>query len=204
VAALENRRAYRGCCRRPRVRTTRSAPHLISEIAVSVMHGFVTLNGMVLTLHKKLCASKQSRTSSCGAIANDIEVKLAEEMQEADEGIAERIARLLTWYSSLRNMDVNARVDDGHVTLIGEVDLLYHRHRIEAQKRRTRRFRYHPRMTKPRALKAPRRSATAIAEAPSTNAPVGCRPDRDWNPDDAGDDGRTRAATVGIGDADDH
>ena len=46
-------------------------------------------------------------------------------MEKADEGIAERVARLLGWYSSLRNMDVRAEVDDGHVTLTGAVDFLY-------------------------------------------------------------------------------
>lgn len=59
------------------------------------------------------------------AIANDIEVKSAAEMRKADESLAERTARLLTWYSSLRNMDVKAEVDDGHVTLTGSVDFLY-------------------------------------------------------------------------------
>ena len=97
-----------------------------SEIAVTVKHGAVTLNGMVLTLDEKICAERAVKNiKGVRAVANDIEVKLPDEMRRADEGIAEQIGRLLSWYSSLRNMDVKANVDDGRVTLTGEVDFLY-------------------------------------------------------------------------------
>ena len=97
-----------------------------SEIAVIVKDGAVTLNGMVLTLDEKICAERAVKDlRDVRAIANDIEVKLPEQMRKADERIAEQIGRLLTWYSSLRNMDVRANVDDGRVTLTGEVDFLY-------------------------------------------------------------------------------
>lgn len=97
-----------------------------SEIGVIVKDGAVTLNGMVLTLDEKMCAEHAvKRLRGVRAIANDIEVKLPKEMRKADEGIAEQIGRLLTWYSSLRNMDVYADVNDGRVTLNGEVDFLY-------------------------------------------------------------------------------
>lgn len=97
-----------------------------SQIAVTVKYGAVTLNGMVLSRDEKICAELAVKNvKGVRAIANDIEVKSPEEMEKADEGIAERVARLLGWYSSLRNMDVRAEVDDGHVTLTGEVDFLY-------------------------------------------------------------------------------
>ena len=104
--------------RNPRIRN--------SEIAVTVKYGAVTLNGMVLTLDEKNCAERAVKSiRGVRAIANDIEVKLPDDMRKADEGIAEQIGKLLSWYSSLRNMDVNADVDDGRVTLTGEVDFLY-------------------------------------------------------------------------------
>jgi osmotically-inducible protein OsmY len=97
-----------------------------SEIALTVKHGAVTLNGMVPTLDDKICAERAVKNiRGVRAVANDIEVKLPDEMRKADEGIAEQIGRLLSWYSSLRNMVVNANVDDGRVTLTGEVDFLY-------------------------------------------------------------------------------
>lgn len=97
-----------------------------SEIAVSVKHGTVTLNGMVSTLDEKHCAERAVKViKGVRAVANDIEVKLPAEMRKADEGLAEQIGRLLSWYSSLRNMEVQAEVDDGRVTLTGEVDFLY-------------------------------------------------------------------------------
>ena len=97
-----------------------------SEIGVIVKDGAVTLSGMVHTLDEKACAERAVKNvKGVRAIADDIEVKLPAQMRKADEHIAEQISRLLTWYSSLRNMDVRAEVDDGHVTLTGEVDFLY-------------------------------------------------------------------------------
>jgi osmotically-inducible protein OsmY len=104
--------------RSPRIRS--------SEIGVIVKDGAVTLSGMVHTLDEKACAERAVRNiKGVRAIADDIEVKLPAEMRKADEHVAEQISRVLTWYSSLRNMDVRAEVDDGHVTLTGEVDFLY-------------------------------------------------------------------------------
>jgi osmotically-inducible protein OsmY len=104
--------------RSPRIRT--------SEIGVIVKGGAVTLSGMVQTLDEKACAERAIKNiKGVRAIANDIEVKLPAQMRKADEHVAEQISRLLTWYSSLRNMDVRAEVDDGHVTLTGQVDFLY-------------------------------------------------------------------------------
>jgi osmotically-inducible protein OsmY len=97
-----------------------------SEIAVIVKHGAVTLNGMVVTRDEKICAELAVKNvAGVRAFANDIEVKSPEQMLKADESVAERVARVLTWYSSLRNMDVQAEVDDGRVTLTGKVDFLY-------------------------------------------------------------------------------
>jgi osmotically-inducible protein OsmY len=104
--------------RSPRIRA--------SEIGVIVKDGAVTLSGMVHTLDEKACAERAVRNiKGVRAIADDIEVKLPAEMRKADEHVAEQVSRVLTWYSSLRNMDVRAEVDDGHVTLTGEVDFLY-------------------------------------------------------------------------------
>jgi osmotically-inducible protein OsmY len=97
-----------------------------SEIGVTVKHGAVTLTGMVLTRDEKIGAEHSVKSvEGVRAIANDIEVKSPAQMKSADEGLAEQIGRLLVWYSSLRNMDVKADVNDGHVTLTGEVDFPY-------------------------------------------------------------------------------
>jgi osmotically-inducible protein OsmY len=105
---------------------SRSTRIRASEIGVIVKGGAVTLSGMVQTLDEKACAERAIKNiKGVRAIANDIEVKLPAQMRKADEHVAEQISRLLTWYSSLRNMDVRAEVDDGHVTLTGQVDFLY-------------------------------------------------------------------------------
>jgi osmotically-inducible protein OsmY len=102
----------------PRVKST--------KIGVIVKDGAVTLNGMVESLDEKVCAERAVRTvKGVRAIADDIDVKLPEQMRRTDEGIAEQAARLLNWYSTLRNMNVTAEVSSGHVTLTGDVELLY-------------------------------------------------------------------------------
>jgi osmotically-inducible protein OsmY len=96
------------------------------QIGVIVKDGAVTLTGMVETLADKRSADLAAKNvKGVRAVADDIEVKLPAQMRRSDEGIAEQAARLLTWYSSLRDMDVQAEVDNGHVILTGDVDFLY-------------------------------------------------------------------------------
>lgn len=96
------------------------------QIGIIVKNGAVTLRGVVESLDEKLCAERVVRAvRGVRAIANEIEVRRPEQTPDNDEEIAEKAARLLTWYSSLRNMSVTAEVSDAHVTLTGEVDHLY-------------------------------------------------------------------------------
>jgi osmotically-inducible protein OsmY len=96
------------------------------QIGVIVKDGAVTLTGMVETLADKRSAELAAKNvKGVRAVADDIEVKLPAQMRRTDEGIAEQAARLLTWYSSLRDMNVQAEVDNGHVVLTGDVDFLY-------------------------------------------------------------------------------
>jgi osmotically-inducible protein OsmY len=97
-----------------------------NEIGVIAKDGAVTLTGAVQSYAEKLAAeSAAKRVKGVRAIAEDLEVKLPDEPRAGDEGIAERIARLITWASTLRNANVLAEVRHGYVTLSGEVDYPY-------------------------------------------------------------------------------
>jgi osmotically-inducible protein OsmY len=104
--------------RDPRVRST--------EIGVIVKNGAVTLTGAVEDFAEKIAAERAvKRLKGVRAIAEDIEVKRPADFVLTDEGIAERVAEILSWSSTFRDTDVQAEVRGGHVTLTGEVDRLF-------------------------------------------------------------------------------
>jgi osmotically-inducible protein OsmY len=104
--------------RDPRVRST--------EIGVIVKHGAATLIGFVEDFADKVAAERAvKRLKGVRAIAEEIQVKRPAELRLTDEGIAERIAEILSWSSTFRDTDIQAEVRDGHVTLSGDVDALY-------------------------------------------------------------------------------
>jgi osmotically-inducible protein OsmY len=104
--------------RDPRVRST--------EIGVIVKDGAVTLTGVVGDFADKVAAERAvKRLKGVRTIAEDIEVRRSAEVRLTDDGIAERIAGILSWSSAFRDADIQAEVRAGHVTLTGEVDRLY-------------------------------------------------------------------------------
>jgi hyperosmotically inducible protein len=99
------------------------------EIGVIVRDGGVTLTGIVADYAAKLAAERAAkRVEGVRAIAEDIEVKLPEEIRITDEGIVERISQLLNWNRAFCNTDIQAEVRHGHVTLSGDVDRLFQKH----------------------------------------------------------------------------
>jgi osmotically-inducible protein OsmY len=105
-----------------------------NAIGVIAKDGAITLTGVVESYAEKIAVERAAkRVKGVRAIAEDIEVKLPDEMSSSDEGIAERIARLVAWTSTLRNAKVLAEVRKGYVTLSGEVDHPYQK-QIVAQR----------------------------------------------------------------------
>ena len=97
-----------------------------TEIGVIVKNGAVTLTGVVADFADKIAAERAvKRLKGVRAIAEDIEVKRSAEARLTDEGIAERIAEVLSWSTPFRDTDIQAEVREGRVTLSGEVDRLY-------------------------------------------------------------------------------
>lgn len=103
-----------------------------AHVGVSAKDGAVTLTGDVPTYSEKIAARKAAeRVLGVRAVANEIQVRLAGEVRRDDSEIAENASRQLEWHD-LVPQNVRAEVQNGHITLIGEVEWPYQRR--EAQK----------------------------------------------------------------------
>lgn len=99
-----------------------------TEIGVAVKNGIVTLSGTVNSYLKKTRAEKAAkRVSGVKAVAEDIEVKYADSLLKNDTEIAETILNALKWHSAINEEKIKVKVEDGIVTLDGEVDWEFQR-----------------------------------------------------------------------------
>jgi osmotically-inducible protein OsmY len=102
------------------------------DIAVSVRDGVVTLAGFVVGYADKWRAERVvSKVKGVRAIANDLQVKLPSTSQRADPDIARAALNALTWDIAVPNDRIKVRVENGWVTLEGEVDGFYQREAAE-------------------------------------------------------------------------
>ncbi len=97
-----------------------------SEIGVAVKDGVVTLSGVVDSYSKKLAAEKAAkRVSGVKAIAEDIEVRFSSSFSKRDSDIASAVLDALKWHSAVQENKIKIEVEDGWVTLDGEVEWEY-------------------------------------------------------------------------------
>ena len=97
-----------------------------SEIGVAVKNAVVTLSGTVDTYSKKEEAENAAkRVSGVKAVAEDIEVKPFATSMKNDTEIARMIADSLKWHSAVQEEKIKVKVEDGWVTLEGEVEWEY-------------------------------------------------------------------------------
>lgn len=95
-------------------------------IGIAVKDGVVTLSGQVDNyLQKHAIERAVRRVSGVRGIAVDIEVKLAGNARTSDTDIAQAALSAMRWHSMVPADRVQIEVDDGHVTLNGEVDWAY-------------------------------------------------------------------------------
>ena len=107
-------------------------------IGVAVTDGAVTLTGHVATYAEQLAAARAAeRVYGVKAVANDLKVKLSGAPRD-DTDIARAIAHVLEWNVQVPEGKVHARVQDGWVTLEGEVAYEYQRHEVERSVRQVR------------------------------------------------------------------
>jgi osmotically-inducible protein OsmY len=103
-------------------------PKVDSEsIAVSVEDGVVTLRGTVGSFRQKIEAERAAgRIRGVVLVENDLEVTILDGSRRADADLRGDVLRALLLDSHLPT-SVEAAVQDGHVTLTGEVDWQYQR-----------------------------------------------------------------------------
>jgi osmotically-inducible protein OsmY len=107
-------------------------------IGVAVQDGAVTLTGHVPSYAEKLAAARAvERVYGVKAVANDLTVKLAGAPRD-DSDIATAIAHVLEYNVQIPEGRVHARVQNGWVTLEGEVDYDYQRREVERMVRQVR------------------------------------------------------------------
>ncbi|MEI6595464.1 MAG: BON domain-containing protein [Bacteroidota bacterium] len=104
-----------------------------TEIGVAVKKGIVTLTGTVNSYAKKLAAEKAAKiVLGVKAVVEDIKVKFFSTFQKTDIEIAEAVLNSLKWDSSVREEKVKIKVEDGWVTLDGEVEWEYEKTRAKS------------------------------------------------------------------------
>jgi osmotically-inducible protein OsmY len=97
-----------------------------SEIGVAVKKGVVTLSGLVDSYLKKTEAEKEAqKVAGVTAIAEDIQVGLAPGFKKTDTEIAQAVVNALQAHTSIPAEAIKVKVEDGIVTLEGEVEWRY-------------------------------------------------------------------------------
>ena len=108
-----------------------------AHIGVAVQKGVVTLTGHVGSYAEKLAAEAAAkRVKGVQAIAQEIEVRYPFEKKTADDEIAMRAINILRWNVVVPENAVKVKVQDGWITLTGEVDWDFQRLAAEGQVRK--------------------------------------------------------------------
>ena len=103
-----------------------------AEIGVHVKDGVVTLSGYVDTYSKKWAAERTAvRVFGVKAVAVEIQVRVPSSLKRPDESIARAAANALEWDASVPDDRVKVQVQNGLVTLSGEVDWWYQKNAAE-------------------------------------------------------------------------
>jgi len=108
-----------------------------AHIGVTASNGVVTLSGFVDSYLAKSAAERAAaRVQGVKAIAEEIEVRLPNHQKRADDEIAERAARILSWDIEVPHDSIHVKVEHGVVTLTGDVNYQFQRAAAESAVRR--------------------------------------------------------------------
>ena len=101
-------------------------------IGVGVKDGVTTLSGYVPSYAEKFAAERAAeRVSGVAAVVNRIDVHLPSSLARTDEEIAAAAVNALRWNLSVPTGRVKVEVNDGWVTLDGDVDWQFQRDAAE-------------------------------------------------------------------------
>lgn len=99
-----------------------------SQIGVAVKNGIVTLSGQVDTYGKKLLAENVTKKiAGVKAIAEDLQVGISPSFRKTDSEIAEAVLSALKWHTGVQEEKIKIKVEEGIVTLDGEVEWEFER-----------------------------------------------------------------------------
>ncbi|QTE38859.1 BON domain-containing protein [Mucilaginibacter gossypii] len=99
-----------------------------SAIGVAVKNGIVTLSGTVDTFSKKITAERAAKkVIGVKAIAEDIQIGVSPVYRKTDTEIAEAVLNALKWHSAVPDDKIKIKVEDGTVTMEGELEWEYQR-----------------------------------------------------------------------------
>lgn len=97
-----------------------------SEIGVAVKNGIATLSGIVDSYAKKFSAERAvKKVAGVKAFAGDIQIGVSPAFRKTDVEIAEAVYDALKWHSAVPEEKVKIKVEDGIVTLDGELEWEY-------------------------------------------------------------------------------
>jgi osmotically-inducible protein OsmY len=105
-----------------------------AEIGVAVKNGVVTLSGTVNSyLKKRIAEQTTAKVAGVKAVAEDIEVKYAQTLIKNDAEIAQAVLMAFKWHSAINHEKIQVKVDNGVVTLTGEVDWKFERDAVVSE-----------------------------------------------------------------------
>jgi osmotically-inducible protein OsmY len=103
-----------------------------AEIGVAVKDGVVTLSGNVDSYGKKWAADRAAkRVYGVKAVVEEIKVTLAGSYKRADKDIAKSATDVLDWNLWVPSDRVKVKVQDGRITLSGDVEWYYQKEHAE-------------------------------------------------------------------------
>jgi osmotically-inducible protein OsmY len=99
-----------------------------AHIGVAAQDGVVTLSGHVSTYAAKLAAEAATkRVKGVRGIAEEIDVRFPSQAKTADPEIAKRIIDIFSWNVNVPDEKITVKVENGWVTLNGEVNYHFQR-----------------------------------------------------------------------------
>ena len=103
-----------------------------AHIGVAARDGIVTLTGHAKSYAEKFAAERAARrVRGVKAVAQEMDVRLPSDKKTADDEIAARAVKILEWDVVIPLDSIRVKVENGVVTLSGEVDWAYQRSAAE-------------------------------------------------------------------------
>ena len=99
-----------------------------ANIGIAVKDGVVTLSGTVDNYAQKIEAEKAAKkVSGVKAIAEDIQIGVSPSYKKTDAEIVESIMGALKWHAAVPEENIKVKVENGNVTMEGQVEWEYQR-----------------------------------------------------------------------------